>query len=184
MVTGGAGYIGAHVARALRDAGMHAVVQDNLATGYRCFVPEAVPFIEADINDTEAVRAALAEHGVTGVIHVAGMKYAGVSVQQPLRTYRVNVAGTASLLEAMQSAGVQRMVFSSFTATYGTPDVEVVTEQTATTPESPYGESKLIGEWLLAAQGRAIGLRHTSLRYYNVVGSWRTLRASRSGTCP
>ncbi|MDI3329731.1 MAG: UDP-glucose 4-epimerase GalE [Micrococcus sp.] len=171
MVTGGAGYIGAHVVRALQDAGMPAVVLDSLATGHRSFVPEAVPFIEADINDTEAVRAALVEHRVTGVIHVAGFKYAGVSVQQPLHTYRVNVTGTASLLEAMQSAGVERMVFSSSAATYGTPDVDLVTEGTATAPESPYGESKLIGEWLLANQGRAAGLRHTSLRYFNVVGS-------------
>jgi UDP-glucose 4-epimerase len=105
------------------------------------------------------------------VIHVAGFKYAGVSVQQPLHTYRANVAGTASLLEAMQSAGVERIVFSSSAATYGTPDVDLVTEGTATTPESPYGESKLIGEWLLADQARATGLRHTSLRYFNVVGS-------------
>lgn len=171
MVTGGAGYIGAHVVRALRDAGMPAVVLDSLSTGHRAFVPESVPFIAADLNDTESVRAALADHGVTGVIHVGGFKYAGVSVDRPLHTYRVNVAGTASLLEAMQSAGVDRIVFSSSAATYGTPDVDLVTEQTATAPESPYGESKLIGEWLLADQARATGLRHTSLRYFNVVGS-------------
>lgn len=171
LVTGGAGYIGAHVVRALQEAGMRAVVLDSLTSGHRSFVPEAVPFVEADVNDTGLVRTALVEHGVTGVIHVAGFKYAGVSVQRPLHTYRINVTGTASLLEAMQSAGVGRIVFSSSAAVYGTPGVDVVTEDTATTPESPYGESKLIGERLLAGQARATGLRHTSLRYFNVVGS-------------
>lgn len=171
MVTGGAGYIGAHVVRALREAGTAAVVLDDLSTGHRRFVPESVPFVQADLADTDAVRAALVEHGVTGVIHVAGFKYAGVSVDRPLHAYRVNVTGTASLLQAMQDAGVERVVFSSSAATYGTPDVDLVTEATRTAPESPYGESKLIGEWLLADQARATGLRHTSLRYFNVVGS-------------
>src|SRR5699024_11104454 len=82
-----------------------------------------------------------------------------------------NVTGTLSVLEAMSRSGVEAIVFSSSAATYGTPDVDLVTETTATTPESPYGESKLIGEWLLADQERAAGLRHTSLRYFNVVGS-------------
>jgi UDP-glucose 4-epimerase len=108
---------------------------------------------------------------VSGVIHVAGFKYAGVSVQRPLHTYEQNVAGTIALLAAMESAGVDRIVFSSSAAVYGTPDVDLVTEETPKAPESPYGESKLIGEWLLRDQGVATGLRHTSLRYFNVVGS-------------
>ena len=105
------------------------------------------------------------------MVHLAGFKYAGVSVDRPLHTYDQNVTGTAHLLEAMASQGVDAIVFSSSAAVYGTPDVDLVTESTATTPESPYGESKLIGEWLLRDQGRAVGLRHTSLRYFNVVGS-------------
>ena len=113
----------------------------------------------------------LEEHHVTGVIHVAGFKYAGVSVQRPLHTYEQNVTGMAVLLGAMQERGVERIVFSSSAAVYGTPDVDLVTEDTAKSPESPYGESKLIGEWLLRDQGVAAGLRHTSLRYFNVVGS-------------
>jgi UDP-glucose 4-epimerase len=92
-------------------------------------------------------------------------------VTKPLLAYQQNVTGTATLLEQMQSAGVGQIVFSSSAATYGTPDVDLVTEDTPTSPESPYGESKLIGEWLLADQERAAGLRHTSLRYFNVVGS-------------
>jgi UDP-glucose 4-epimerase len=105
------------------------------------------------------------------VVHLAGFKYAGVSVSKPLLTYQQNVTGTATLLEQMQAVGVEQIVFSSSAATYGMPDVDLVTEETPTSPESPYGESKLIGEWLLADQERAAGLRHTSLRYFNVVGS-------------
>ena len=92
-------------------------------------------------------------------------------MQRPLHTYTQNVTGTLSLLEAMAQAGVEHMVFSSSAATFGTPDVDLVTEDTPTAPESPYGESKLIGEWLLRDQAVATGLRHTSLRYFNVVGS-------------
>ena len=117
------------------------------------------------------VVRAFRDHQVTGVIHIAGFKYAGVSVQRPLHTYEQNVDGTTVLLAAMEEAGVDRIVFSSSAAVYGTPDVDLVTEQTAKAPQSPYGETKLIGEWLLRDQGIATGLRHTSLRYFNVVGS-------------
>ena len=150
---------------------MSTVVLDDLSTGHESFVPRGIPFVRESILDGGAVLQALQDHGVTGVIHVAGFKYAGVSVTEPLHTYSQNVTGTASLLAAMESAGVDRIVFSSSAAVYGTPDVELVTEQTPKNPQSPYGESKLIGEWLLADQGVARGLRHTSLRYFNVVGS-------------
>lgn len=171
LVTGGAGYIGAHVVRAFRAEGIDVAVVDDLSTGHRGFVPETVPFLPADVNDVAALTGFMAEHAVAGVVHVAGFKYAGVSVAEPLRTYRANVAGTAAVLEAMEAAGVEAIVFSSSAAVYGTPDVETVTEETPAAPESPYGESKLIGEWLLADQGRARDIRHTSLRYFNVVGS-------------
>ena len=171
MVTGGAGYIGAHVVRAFAAQGLASVVVDDLSSGHRTFVPDEVPFVEASILDTELLTGVLREHQVTGVVHVAGFKYAGVSVERPLHTYEQNVLGTVSVLRAMESAGVEAVVFSSSAATYGTPDVDTVTEQTATRPESPYGESKLVGEWLLHDQGVARGLRHTSLRYFNVVGS-------------
>ncbi|HSS67436.1 MAG TPA: UDP-glucose 4-epimerase GalE [Nocardioidaceae bacterium] len=171
LVTGGAGYIGAHVVKAFRDEGVPVVVLDSLSSGHHSFVPADVPFVGANILDRDVVRGAMVEHGVVGVVHLAGFKYAGVSVQKPLVTYEQNVAGTVALLMAMEEANVDHIVFSSSAATFGTPDVDIVTEQTPTNPESPYGESKLIGEWVLRDQARAAGLKHTSLRYFNVVGS-------------
>ncbi|WAB81859.1 UDP-glucose 4-epimerase GalE [Microcella daejeonensis] len=171
LVTGGAGYIGAHVVRALLDEGLEPVVIDDLSSGHRGFVPEGVPFVTASILDGGAVEAAIRDHSVTGVIHLAGFKYAGVSVQRPLHTYQQNVTGMATLLAAMADTGVEQIVFSSSAAVFGAVDVDLVTEDVAKNPTSPYGESKLIGEWLLRDQAVATGLRHTSLRYFNVVGS-------------
>ncbi len=171
LVTGGAGYIGSHVVNAFTEAGLDAVIIDDLSSGHEVFVPDSVPLIRGSILDTELVQRAIAEHGVTGVVHLAGYKYAGVSVTRPLHTYDQNVTGTVSLLTAMAAEGVDKIVFSSSAAVYGTPDTDLVTEDTATNPESPYGESKLVGEWILRDQGRATGLQHTSLRYFNVVGS-------------
>ncbi|MGM7671723.1 UDP-glucose 4-epimerase GalE [Microbacterium sp. A93] len=176
IVTGGAGYIGAHVVRALADAGLTPVILDDLSSGVASFVPEGVPFVQGSILDRELVEKTLREHNAEGVIHVAGFKYAGVSVQRPMHTYAQNVEGTRVILEAMDAAGVTNIVFSSSAAVFGTPDVSLVVEETAKKPASPYGESKLIGEWLLRDQAIATAdsdkpLRHTSLRYFNVVGS-------------
>jgi UDP-glucose 4-epimerase len=171
MVTGGAGYIGAHVVRALREAGRDVVVLDDLSSGHREFVPDDVPFVQGSVADAEVLRQVMQQFALTGVIHLAGFKYAGESVHRPLHTYEQNVVGTLRLLQAMAEADVERIVFSSSASVYGTPDVELVDEQTATGPQSPYGQSKLIGEWLLQDQAVATGLRHVSLRYFNVVGS-------------
>lgn len=171
MVTGGAGYIGSHVVRAFQQVGIPTVVLDDLSSGHEEFVPADVPLVRGSVLDTALVADTLRTHRVTGVVHLAGFKYAGVSVQRPLHTYEQNVTGTAHLLAAMAEADVTRIVFSSSAAVYGTPDVDLVTEDTPTAPESPYGESKLIGEWLLRDQAAATELHHTSLRYFNVVGS-------------
>lgn len=172
MVTGGAGYIGAHVVRALQQQNLDPVVVDNLSSGIASFVPAGVPFVQADILDTATITATLAEHHCDGVIHVAGYKYAGVSVQRPLHTYAQNVTGTASVLQAMVDAGVPRIVFSSSASVYGTPDTDLVTEDSPHHPESPYGETKLIGEWLIKDVVRAHdGFAGVNLRYFNVVGS-------------
>jgi UDP-glucose 4-epimerase len=151
-------------------------VLDDLSSGHAEFVPADVPLVRGSILDRELVERTLADHGVEGVIHVAGFKYAGVSVRRPLHTYAQNVEGTRVVLEAMEAQDVANIVFSSSAAVYGTPDVPLVTEDLPKRPASPYGESKLIGEWLLADQGVATAdsahpLRHTSLRYFNVVGS-------------
>jgi UDP-glucose 4-epimerase len=171
LVTGGAGYIGAHVVRAFAKVGLDCVVLDDLSSGHRGFVPDDVPLVQGSITDTDLVADTLARRGIEGVVHLAAFKYAGVSVQRPLHTYTQNVTGTVSLLDAMASQGVDKIVYSSSAAVFGTPDTDLVTEQTPTTPQSPYGESKLVGEWLLRDQATAVGLRHTSLRYFNVVGS-------------
>jgi len=177
VVTGGAGYIGAHVARCLLDSGRDVVVLDDLSSGFASFVPEKARFVQGSITDPGAVDAALGDSGrsaaapASGVVHLAGFKYAGVSVQRPLHTYEQNVTGTQVLLARMAEHGVTRLVFSSSAATFGTPDVDLVTEGTPTHPESPYGESKLIGEWLIRDVARVTSLTHTSLRYFNVVGS-------------
>ena len=171
LVTGGAGYIGSHIVRAFLKEGIEVVVIDDLSSGHAEFVPADVPFVRGTLLDRDLLMRTFAEHTVTGVVHVAGYKYAGVSVQRPLHTYEQNVTAMATLLSAMQESDVGRMVLSSSAAVYGTPHTDLVTEDTPKSPESPYGESKLIGEWLLRDQAVAAGLRYTALRYFNVVGS-------------
>lgn len=171
LVTGGAGYIGAHVVRALADDGIGVVVIDDLSYGHREFVRDDVPFVEANLLDTDTVRQVIREHGVTGVVHLAGFKYAGESVERPLHTYTQNVTAMVSLLQAMTDTGVRDIVFSGSAGVYGTPHVDLVTEETPIDPESPYGETKVIGEWLLRDVATSEGFKYTSLRYFNVVGS-------------
>ena len=171
LLTGGAGYIGAHVCAALRAADRDVVVLDDLSSGVAGKLPDDVPLVEASILDHDAVLAALREHDVTGVVHLAAKKAVGESVERPLWYWQQNVEGLRSLLEAVSTAGVETFVFSSSAAVYGEPDVDVVAEDTPCAPLSPYGTTKLAGEWLLRDLAPASGLRHTSLRYFNVAGA-------------
>ena len=172
MVTGGAGYIGAHIVKALKDSGHDVVAFDDLSTGEARKVPSDVPLVEASVVDAVAVEKAMREHDVTGVVHMAAKKAVGESVERPLYYYRENVDGLLSLLEAMDATGVKKMVYSSSAATFGMPDSDdPLTEDFVCQPINPYGETKLIGEWLMRDVAAAIGLDWISLRYFNVAGA-------------
>lgn len=175
LITGGAGYIGAHVVRAMRDAGERAVVYDDLSTGVAERVPEDVPLVTGSTLDGELLARTLTEHAVTGVVHLAAKKQVGESVDLPLHYYRENVEGLRVLLEAVTAASVRSFVFSSSAAVYGAPSAtgsgDLVTEETPCAPMSPYGETKLAGEWMVRATNRATGLSTASLRYFNVAGA-------------
>ncbi|MFI6089902.1 UDP-glucose 4-epimerase GalE [Streptomyces sp. NPDC051218] len=172
MITGGAGYIGAHVARAMAGAGERVVVLDDVSSGVPERLPADIPLVRGSSLDGELLRRVFAEHGVTGVVHLAARKQVGESVEQPLRYYRENVGGLVTLLDAVAEAGIKRFVFSSSAAVYGNPpDVDLVTEDTPCVPINPYGETKLAGEWLVRAAGRAHSIATVCLRYFNVAGA-------------
>ncbi|MFD8340080.1 UDP-glucose 4-epimerase GalE [Streptomyces solisilvae] len=173
LITGGAGYIGSHVVRAMAEAGESVAVLDDLSSGVRARLPEDVPLVRGSALDRELLDRTFAELNVTGVVHLAAKKQVGESVEQPLRYYRENVHGLTVLLEAAVAAGVGRFLFSSSAAVYGMPDVELVTEDTPCRPINPYGETKLAGEWLVRAAGAAHSLSTACLRYFNVAGATR-----------
>jgi UDP-glucose 4-epimerase len=171
LVTGGAGYIGAHVVHALHAQGERAVVLDDLSSGDRERVPDEAVFVQGSILDEDVVRRALADNAVAGVIHIAAKKQVGESVERPLHYYEQNVEGTRRLLRAAVDAGVGSFVFSSSAATYGMPDVDVVDEDSPTSPMSPYGTTKLVSEGMSREVAAATGLRVIALRYFNVAGA-------------
>lgn len=171
LVTGGAGYIGAHVVRALLSSGREAVVVDDLSTGYTSRLPSSVDLVQMSVLDTSGMTRLLRRLRPTGLIHLAAKKSPTESVGDPLRYARENAGGVISLLEALKAADGSRIVFSSSCSVYGTPTVELVDEDGPTVPESPYGESKLYGERIIEASARAYGWGAVSLRYFNVVGA-------------
>lgn len=173
MVTGGAGYIGAHVVRLLLERGEDVVVVDDLSTGRADRIGGAT-LVELDVAAGDAqqrLELVMREREVDGVIHFAARKQVGESVQRPAWYYQQNITGLANVVAAMEAVGANRLIFSSSAAVYGMPDVDLLTEETATRPINPYGETKLVGEWLIADAERAWGLRSASLRYFNVAGA-------------
>lgn len=171
LITGGAGYIGAHVARAMTDAGERVLVLDDLSAGLPARLPAGVPLVRGSALDADLLKRVLAGHAVTGVVHLAARKQVAESVAQPTRYYQENLGGLATLLEAVAEAGVERFLFSSSAAVYGNPDVDLITEETPCVPVNPYGETKLAGEWLVRAAGKAHGMSTVCLRYFNVAGA-------------
>ncbi len=170
LVTGGAGYIGSHTVRQLGERGERIVVLDNLSTGRK----EAVLYgelIVGDTGDQELVGRILREHQIETILHFAANTVVPESVKEPLKYYRNNTANVLNLLECARDAGVKHFIFSSTAAVYGTPDTLQVTEESPTRPESPYGLSKLMSEWMLRDYCATGAMRHVTLRYFNVAGA-------------
>lgn len=170
LVTGGAGYVGAHACKALAAAGYRPVAFDNLVFGHRQAVKWG-PLEEGDIGDPNALNRAIEQHQPIAVMHFAAFAYVGESIADPARYYRNNVLGTLTLLEAMRDHGIATMIFSSSCATYGIPDEIPIREDCPQRPINPYGQTKLINERMIADFGVAHDLRCVSLRYFNACGA-------------
>ncbi len=171
LVTGGAGYIGAHVVRRLRAAGHGLVVVDDLSTGSIDRLPPDVPLVVASVADRIVIGRTIREYGCDGVVHLAAHKSVPESMAAPMQYYRENVGGLTGLLEAMVDTGVGRLVFSSSAAVYGVPLTPTVDESAPVNPINPYGRTKLICEHLLADAAAAYGMSFVALRYFNAVGA-------------
>jgi UDP-glucose 4-epimerase len=180
LVTGGCGYIGSHMVYALLDAGEAVVVLDDLLTGSRAAIPDSVPLVIGSVGDQLLIERLAREHAVSGVVHFAGSIVVPESVRDPLRYYRNNTSNSRTLLEAVVASGIRRFVFSSTAAVYGNPESVPVAEDAALRPMSPYGSSKLMTETMLQDVGRAHGLDHVILRYFNVAGADPQLRTGQS----
>jgi UDP-arabinose 4-epimerase len=170
LITGGAGYVGSHCAKALAAVGHEGVVFDSLLFGHRELVRWG-KLIEGDIRDAAALDAAFAAYRIDAVMHFAALAYVGESVTAPGQYYDVNVNGTRTLLDAMVHAGVDSIIFSSSCAIYGEPNMMPISEHTLPNPINPYGFTKLICERMMHDFGRAHGLKSVSLRYFNAAGA-------------
>lgn len=171
LVTGGAGYIGSHMVLELLDAGEAVVVLDNLSTGFVWAVDPRATLVVGDMGDQALVETVMRQHGIDAVIHFAARIVVPDSVADPLGYYLANTVKTRAVMAACVAQGVRHMIFSSTAAVYGTPEVMPVSEEAATRPESPYGTSKLITEWMLRDAAAAHDLTYVVLRYFNVAGA-------------
>lgn len=170
LVCGGAGYIGAHMAKALAQANCDVTVFDNLSTGHRAAVRWGA-LVEGDLLDKAALGQLFATHRFDAVMHFCALSQVGESMRDPYAYYRNNVIGTLNLLEAMRHADVDRLVFSSTAAVYGLPMADSLDESHPTSPINPYGASKLMVERMLSDAAVAYGLRSVALRYFNAAGA-------------
>jgi UDP-glucose 4-epimerase len=171
LVTGGAGYIGAHLVRVLADRGDYVLVVDDLVAGYQERIP-GIPLVKLDLTDESAVAVLTEEmtkHRIDAIVHLAARKSVIDSMEQPLWYYRQNLGGLIAVLDAATAVGVRRIVFSSSASVYGDAS-GVISEDGATVPISPYGSTKLLGEQMVADVARASDLSAISLRYFNVAG--------------
>ena len=171
LVTGGAGYIGSHMVWELVDAGEEVVVLDRLSTGFEWAVAPEAKLVVGDIGDTGLIARVIAEHEVDAVIHFAGSIVVPESGADPLGYYDNNTCKTRGLIEAAVRGGVPHFIFSSTAAVYGAAGMEPVREDARLAPESPYGLSKLMSEWMLRDAAAAHGFTYTALRYFNVSGA-------------
>ena len=181
LVTGGAGYVGAHMLLALKEAGEAVIALDDLSAGARWLAPEGVELAIADVGDRAVVMRLLREHAVREVVHFAGSALVPESLQKPLHYYWNNTAKTVALLEACVACDVERFIFSSTAAVYGTPDQSPVNEASAIHSISPYGGSMAMSERILEDAARAHGFAYTTLRYFNVAGADPKGRAGQIG---
>jgi UDP-glucose-4-epimerase GalE len=170
LVTGGAGYIGSHTCKALRNAGYNPIAYDSLIYGHKDFVKWGL-FEEGDILDKEKLAAVFEKHRPDAVIHFAAFAYVGESVEDPSKYYWNNVAGTLTLLDVMKKHGVKKIVFSSTCATYGYPLTVPISEKHSQNPINPYGQTKLTVEKILHDFDIAYGIKSISLRYFNAAGA-------------
>ena len=178
LVTGGAGYIGSHTTVALHGAGRDPVILDDFSNASRSVVDPIrsltrpdLPVVEGDVGDPDVLDAVLGEHRIDSVVHFAARKSVAESMRDPLGYYRSNLGSTISLAAAAAHHGVQRLVFSSSATVYGSTSALPVTEASPTVPESPYGETKLMGERILADAAAASPMTAVMLRYFNPVGA-------------
>lgn len=171
LVTGGAGYIGSHSVKVLKEQGFEVVVLDNLITGHKEAVPPKVPFYLGDISDGALLERIMEENPFSAVIHFAALSLVGESMVEPERYFEENTAKTNRFVANLLRLGVKNLVFSSTAATYGIPEVIPIPEETKPQPVNPYGLSKLMIEECLRWLEKAHGLRWIALRYFNAAGA-------------
>ncbi|MFQ6552651.1 UDP-glucose 4-epimerase GalE [Aestuariibius insulae] len=180
LITGGAGYIGRHLVQACIDTGQSCAVVDDLSNGSHDSLPQDIPFFRACISDGTALRGILRSLQVKTVVHLAARTSVSESIEMPMKYYDTNVNGTRVVATACLVEGVSRLIYASTAAVYGVPATREVTEDSPTTPVSPYGRSKLAAEWILSGIAQAEQLRTISLRFFNVAGG-QVLNETRTG---